>query len=382
MATTSFQNAELSSASRKTPRVLVVDDDPRLLRACARTLERSGYRVVCAANGEEALAIVNAEQVDLVVSDILLPQMTGVELLSTIRLERSSLPVILTTGAPTLESATHAVDLGASAYLAKPFDVHKLRSTVRRALERSKLTELSASGVRRLPGAGVSMDAAIDKLWVALQPIQQSQDGSIFGYEALMRSDHPAFPHPGVLLEFAVRANAVWALGRAMRDRIARAALTLQDHQHVFVNVSPRELTDPELYSPSSALGTMAHRVVLEITERASLDEVDDVPGRIQALRKLGYRIAVDDLGVGYSGLAAMVMLEPDIVKIDMSLVRDVQASSRKQTLIRSVTQISKDLGVRVVAEGIESEPERDTIVALGCDLLQGYFIGRPARCG
>ncbi|MCP5157694.1 MAG: EAL domain-containing protein, partial [Ectothiorhodospiraceae bacterium] len=125
-------------------------------------------------------------------------------------------------------------------------------------------------------------------------------------------------------------------------------------------------------------LSKQAHRVVFEITERASLDDVPDASSRVAALRKLGFRIAIDDLGAGYAGLASFAQLEPDVVKYDMSLIRDVHQSPTKQKVLESMTRLFAELDLLVISEGVETPEERDTLTALGCDLLQGYQFARP----
>lgn len=93
----------------------------------------------------------------------------------------------------------------------------------------------------------------------------------------------------------------------------------------------------------------------------------------------MGFRIAIDDLGAGYAGLTSFATLEPELVKLDMSLVRDIDKNPMKEKLVRSMTALCKDLGMLVVAEGVETTRERDLLVELGCDLLQGFLLGRPA---
>jgi EAL domain-containing protein (putative c-di-GMP-specific phosphodiesterase class I) len=148
----------------------------------------------------------------------------------------------------------------------------------------------------------------------------------------------------------------------------------------LFINLHARDLADENLSSPSSALASIASRVVLEITERASLDDVKDVRSTVTRLREIGFRIAIDDLGAGYAGLTSFAQLEPEFVKLDMTLVRDVHLNAIKQKLVRSMATLCKDMGITVVAEGIEIPEERDSIVELGCDLLQGYLLARPGR--
>ena len=134
------------------------------------------------------------------------------------------------------------------------------------------------------------------------------------------------------------------------------------------------------MFSADAPLSAFASQVVLEITERASIDAIDGLPARIAALRQMGFRIAIDDLGSGYSGLSSIVQLHPDVVKLDMSLIRGVDPSRRSKKLIASLVGVCRELGILVVAEGIETAAERDALVRAGCDLLQGYLFARPQR--
>jgi len=148
----------------------------------------------------------------------------------------------------------------------------------------------------------------------------------------------------------------------------------------VFVNIHSLDLADASLLSSDGPLSRCARRVVIEVTERASLEAVPDARARIRTLREMGFRIAVDDLGAGYAGLSSFVALEPEIVKLDIGLVRGADAEPVKQKLIASICGLCRDLGILVVAEGVETASEREILVRLGCDLLQGYLIGRPQR--
>jgi EAL domain-containing protein (putative c-di-GMP-specific phosphodiesterase class I) len=139
---------------------------------------------------------------------------------------------------------------------------------------------------------------------------------------------------------------------------------------------------DDSLLDPSAPLSPFASRVVLEVTERASLDGVAELSNRVARLRSLGYRLAIDDLGAGYAGLASFAALTPEIVKLDMVLVRGLDHDPVKQKLVASMGRLCGELGIEVVAEGIETEDERRAAVASGCGLLQGFLIGRPARLG
>jgi EAL domain-containing protein (putative c-di-GMP-specific phosphodiesterase class I) len=124
----------------------------------------------------------------------------------------------------------------------------------------------------------------------------------------------------------------------------------------------------------------VAHRIFLEITERAAIHNVLEIRDRVAQLRRAGYRIAVDDLGAGYAGLTSFATLEPDVVKLDMALTQGSDTNPVKRRLIRAMRGVCDDLGILIVAEGIETAAERDTVTELGCDFVQGFFLATPER--
>jgi EAL domain-containing protein (putative c-di-GMP-specific phosphodiesterase class I) len=215
---------------------------------------------------------------------------------------------------------------------------------------------------------------------MAYQPIVRWPERTVFAYEALVRSNEPSLKSPLDLLDAAERLGRLRDLGRKARALVAASVPEAPQDALLFVNLHAADLSDPELSSATSPLARIAPRVVLEITERASLDEVRDVPGKISRLRHLGFRVAVDDLGAGYAGLATFSQLDPEFVKLDISLVRGVDASRKKRSVVRAMTHLcTKDLAVQVVSEGVETVGERDALESEGCGLLQGYLFARPA---
>jgi len=213
---------------------------------------------------------------------------------------------------------------------------------------------------------------------MAFQPIVSLSTGGPVAYEALVRSEEHGFLGPGQLFDHAERSGRVLDLGRAIRELCADAAAQLPRGADLFVNLHPEELADASLFATSSPLSSCAERVVLEITERRGLEDVADVVDRMRRLRSMGFRLAIDDLGAGYAGLTTLAQLEPEFVKLDMSLTRDVAASPLRQRLIGSMVRVCDDLGMKVVAEGVETVHELSKLSELGCDLLQGYHFSRP----
>jgi EAL domain-containing protein (putative c-di-GMP-specific phosphodiesterase class I) len=379
----------LTSEPKTRPRILVVDDDEALLRCHSRILTAGGYQVDTALDGEAALRAARETSFDVILSDIDMPRMNGLAFLSGVRTFDLDVPVLLITGKPDLDSAVRAVEYGALRYLQKPVAIEELCKVVDDAARLHRIAKAKrqalelAGGHERWAGdrAGLtaSFDRAVEGFTMAYQPIVSWSGRLTFAYEALLRSSEPSLPNPGAMLDAAERLGRVRDLGRRIRDRAAQAISNLGKDTLLFVNLHAEDLLDEHLLDPSSPLTQVARRVVLEVTERASLQNLAGVPARVAALKRLGFRMAIDDLGAGYSGLTSFTLLNPSVVKLDMALVRDVDKEPRGQTLVRTMIAMCKELGILVVAEGVQTPGERDTLARAGCDLMQGYLFGRPA---
>lgn len=379
-------------ARKNLGRVLVADDDPVLCALCQATLWAEGWDVVLAADGDEALEHIAAtsEPFDCVVSDVNMPGTSGLALLDQIRERDDDIPVVLVTGDPSLYSAMVALNHGAVSYLTKPFDPDALAEAVARAARRHGLARMQRKAAALLDLGGTPaavedradlearFDQAIAHLWMAFQPIVEVTTGRIVAYEALLRTEEPSLRRPDLFLGVAERLGRVQEVGRMVRAAVARAAADAPRGADLFVNLHGVELNDEQLFAPTSPLAKLADRVVLEITERVALDRVADAPTRVAMLRKLGYRIAVDDLGAGYAGLASLAALEPEVIKLDLSLIRGIDQHPTKRRVVGAMGTLCRELGGRVVAEGVETEAERAAVADAGIDLMQGYLFARP----
>ena len=232
---------------------------------------------------------------------------------------------------------------------------------------------------RDLADLEVKFERAIQKVHMHFQPIVDATSKAIFGYEALLRSKDPDLPHPGALLDAAERLNRLDKLGRVVRAQTAKVFAKAETSRgYLFVNLHALDLLDKSLSSRFSPLTKIANRVVLEITERASLEGVSDIRFRVAELRQMGFRIAIDDLGAGHARMNRFTPLDTDFVKLDMSLVRDIDTHPMKQGLVRSIIELCRAQKILVIGEGVETQAECDFLVGAGCDLLQGYLIARP----
>lgn len=369
-------------------RVLAVDDEPAFREINEAILSGAGYSVEVAATGAEAVLALGKGDFDLVLSDIRMPDMSGIQLLRAVRERDLDLPVILVTGSPSLDTALEAIEHGALLYLVKPVAADVLCEAVARGVRLSRLARLKREALNQFgqgdkllgdrAGLEATFDRALSSLWLAAQPIVSARGGALFAHEILVRSRESLLASPGGLFAAAERLGRTQVLGRAIR-RGAAEILGRNLGAELFVNVLPADLADDDLLSAAAPLSRHARRVVLEITERAALEGIPEASQRIRSLRVMGYRLALDDLGAGYAGLSTYTILEPEIVKLDMSLIRGLDRELVKQKLVRSFVEVCHELGTQVVAEGIETPEERGAATSLGCDLLQGFLIGRPA---
>lgn len=369
-------------------RVLVVDDDEAILRTLARVLKRLGHNVETAPDGRAAAALLDHGAFDVVLSDVAMPGMNGMELLLAVRRVDLDVPVVLMTGMPDLATATRAVELGALRYLTKPIDADLLGKVIDQAVRLCRMARVKrqalalVGNVHQFVGDRAGLEArfghALDTLWMAYQPIVSWRDKRVYAYEALVRTGEPTLLNPLALISAAERLGRLHDLGRAVRKDVAASAALAGCK--LFVNLHSLDFTDKELCSTEAPLSRCAAQVVLEITERESLDQIPGIQLHLKTLRELGYQIAVDDLGAGYAGLTSLAQLQPEVVKIDMSLVRDVDHEPIKRVLVGMMLRAAREMNMAVIAEGVETAAERDTLLELGCDLLQGYLLAKPGR--
>jgi EAL domain-containing protein (putative c-di-GMP-specific phosphodiesterase class I)/CheY-like chemotaxis protein len=344
--------------------------------------------VTVAYSGREAIEKTRTTSFNAIVSDLNMPDVDGRALLRAIRADNLDVPFVFLTGSPDTESAIEAVEYGAFRYLVKPAPADQLLDVVTKAARWHRLAMVRREAAGELQGrligdrAGLEarFDSALDKLWMAMQPIVSWNTQAVLAYEALARTDESTLRNPSELFDAAERLGRTRQIGRAIRSKVATLIPQAPEAALLFVNLHPTDLEDAELLSDEGALAPFARRIVLEITERAALDHISGLRDRVMALRALGYRIAVDDLGAGYAGLSSFAAIEPDVVKADMSLVRGIEQSAVKQKLVAAIATLCHDLGIQLVAEGIETPAERECVCSLGGDALQGYLFARPAR--
>ena len=386
MSADSREFAPLKDLEEEHSRVLFVDDDPNVTRAMKVALRKEPYEILTAGSGQEALEILETRRCAVVVSDERMPGMSGAELLARVRERHPDTIRIVLTGQASVDAAMQAINQAQVwRFLMKPCAPEDLALCLSSALEergrrmrydgwRATRSESKALGLQD------AFTRALDTSYMVFQPIIRAHGGEVYGYECLVRCSDPEISQPGTLIGLAEDLGQVADLDRHIHRLIADGIPGAPAGVQFLVNLHPDSLSDEGMFERGGPLDAHAGRVVLEVTERCALKSTDELHGKLDELRERGFRIALDDLGAGYAGLSSFALLSPNVVKLDMGLIRAVHESPTRCKLIQSMTTLCRELDILTIAEGVETEQECNKVVELGCDLLQGYLLAPPSR--
>ena len=222
-----------------------------------------------------------------------------------------------------------------------------------------------------------------ESLSTVYEPIVRLDDRSTIGYEALVRGPvGSGLETPMKLFSVAENANLEYELDNLCRRLGLRNARGIGPGEKLFLNILPTSIHDPEFANEDfqrtlDAMGLAPQSLVLEVSERQAISNYPIFREAIDHFLRLGFAIALDDTGAGYSSLEAALELNPDFLKVDMSLIRGIDENPQKQELLSGLQRLASRMDATVIAEGIETEEEFATVAALGCTYGQGYGIGR-----
>ena len=215
----------------------------------------------------------------------------------------------------------------------------------------------------------------------AFQPIVDVRDQTIFAHEALVRGVNGE----GALSVLdQVNDSNRYRFDQQCRTKAIATASTLAMQTHLSINFMPNAVYRPELCIRSTLEAARAHnfpldRLIFETLESEHVDNYRHLTNILREYREFGFKTAIDDFGAGYSGLNLLADFQPDLIKLDMALIRDVDRDRVRQVIVRGIVTICEQLGVTVIAEGIESAGERDFLADCGIFLMQGYWFAKPA---
>lgn len=366
-------------------RLLVASPNPKRRAGITSVLQRdSRNSVIDAVDAQEAFAALAGSEFDLVILDVDLPLPGWRAVVSAAREAHPGALRMLVTHQGALEETGIAFEKGdIHKFVFYPFQVEEVEEATRELLDLGetirRFRDTEAGVEQHLRRFGEAVDRG--SLRLVQQPIVRTSDGSLYGVELLLRSVHPELAGPLEVLEAVERCHRILHLGLVVNRLAATWARRVPENVLLFVNLHPAQLGDPQLMETFAPLLPFARRVVLEITERSGLAEVGSWEGSVETLTANGFRVAIDDLGAGYSTLNMLVALEPAIVKVDASLVRDIDRNLRKQGVLSLLVRMAGLVGAELIAEGVETREEFDAAVRCGVELIQGFYVARPQDC-
>ena len=377
-------------------RILIADDEPALRDALADLLAHEDGVVLVgeAGNADQAIELADSRRPDVALVDVSMPAGGGARAAREIIRVSPDTRVIALSAYEDRPTVLAMLRAGAVGYLvkgtasedllrsiSKVFDggaslsadlidgiVDELSSQLRRMeIESEHVVSRRGEIDRFLSGNGVTM---------VYQPIVDLRNREVVGFEALARFHALPLRPPNewfaeaVQLELGVQLELM-----AIRNAMAGLALIPTD-TYLSVNCSPRAAMSPEL---AALVGVHAPRMVVEITEHEAIEDYALLAAMLSDLRDRGLRVAIDDAGAGFASLRHTLLLRPDIVKVDTSLTRQIDGDRAKRALTSALVSFSDEMGIAIIAEGIETPEELETLVSLGVPFGQGFYLGEPA---
>jgi len=380
-------------------RVFVVDDQKAITSLLASILADAGLQEVIEVNDSRDVPHLLAEGIpDLIILDLHMPHVDGYDLIDVVNQASGDefVPMLVLTG-DTSQTASHrAFGRGAHDVITKPIDptdvIQRVRSQLGTRALHEQLRAAKAALEMQLEGIRVTaqvnqadLDDRRSRIEESLaaggprsvfQPVVELATGRVVGFEALARFDE--HPVRGPDRWFADASDVGMSVDlEAQAARTALAGLDALDaDQFLTINVSP-SLVMAGL--PSRIGWTVPwERVVIELTEHVAIEDYPTLLDTLAPIREAGARLAIDDTGAGFASMRHVLLLAPDILKLDISLCRGVDSDSPRRALASAMVAFAADIGAVIIAEGIETAGEHATLNELGVQYGQGYLLGRP----
>lgn len=381
-------------------KILVIEDETGIRDMLVDFLTLMNFQVLKAADGWSGIQLAREFQPDLILCDIAMPDIDGFDVLHRLHqeLDTAAIPFIFLTARVEKSDMRQARLLGADDYITKPFSSDELLEAITIRLQRySTITQasmhrpLGKSPTQLVQEADLQRAIAQSELVLYYQPQISLKTDRIVGVEALVRWQHPqrGLLGPNEFIALAEQSGLIeplgeWVLWEACKQLNIwhQAGFT---NLKVAVNVSSLQLSQGKLCQ--NVADALAQNKVdsqfleLELTETAILKNINASVEKLQAVKELGLQVAVDDFGTGYASLEYLQHLPFDTLKIDRCFVQLLDQNQKNRAIVSALIQMAHSLNLKVIAEGVETEGERNFLSRQGCDEVQGYFYSAPLPC-
>jgi len=380
-------------------RVLIADDEESVLDVLSAVMAAESDLEVAgsARDAETAIQLATREQPDVAILDVRMPGGGGPRAAREILRRSPASKIIALSAHEEVDSVLEMLRAGALGYVVKGDSTDAIVRAIHRSLEHQgtfssqvtgdmahalaeQLHLVSQGGKQRRQELedriGSVLDGDGDELFMAYQPIFDLQDGHVVGLEALARFRSPPDRSTDTWLAEAEAVGRLLELELACLRTALRDLERLPQDAYLSLNVSPATAVAPELHDVLD--GLPPERLVLEMTEHARVDDYPALKAALGGLRERGIRLAIDDAGAGFASLRHIVLLHPDLIKLDMTLTRDVHVDETRQALVVALVAFGSQIGASVIAEGVETEEQLATLRQAGVQFGQGFHLARP----
>jgi EAL domain-containing protein (putative c-di-GMP-specific phosphodiesterase class I)/ActR/RegA family two-component response regulator len=412
-------NAAIAMQSGAYGRLLILDDDAAVGTFMESTAARLGFDARAAAHPDSFFTLVDQWSPTHIAIDLVMPEMDGVEVLVELAKRKCKARIIITSGigGRVLEAAARSADehgLNIIGALAKPFPITALKNLLLPAEPGPPVETKPAGPKKDANGEATTRLSSIDvvtrdfahaltnhEVHLLYQPKVDCASGRLAGFEALARWTHPVHGLilPDQFIPFAETSGLIDALTDEVLDQAAKWLTTEWPRVaaafpsppapkdaianiSMSINLSAKTLSDLAFVDRVTDWCEYREidpaRVIFELTETSAMEDPTTSLALLTRLRMKGFHLSIDDFGTGYSSMLQLVRMPFSEIKVDKSFVMTALKSKESRTVVRSIVELGRSLGIKVVAEGVEDSETLEYLEQIGCDLAQGYFVGRP----
>ena len=386
--------------------ILVIEDDYVIRENILKILKAERFDVMGAENGMQGLSLAMSNLPDVILCDVLMPELNGYGVLMALRANpaTATVPFVFLTGKTDRAEMRQGMELGADDYLTKPFTKAELVGAIAIRLKKQEaFAELyntlqiqsnefiiQQNADEKLAQQKRSLYRALkrEEFLVYYQPQISMNTGKIVGAEALVRWQHheKGLIPPTEFIPVAEKTGFIIPLGEWILQTACKQVQAWKNDGfsglRVAVNLSPRQFHQPDLSSRVALIlekiGLEPSSLELELTESLMVEDVKSAIATLTQLKNLGISISIDDFGTGYSSLSYLTQYPFDTLKIDRSFVRNITDGSRNAAIVKAIIEMAHSLCLEVIAEGVETQAEKDFLLRSECDVMQGYLFSPP----
>ncbi|MCC5664187.1 EAL domain-containing response regulator [Nostoc sp. CHAB 5784] len=384
------------------PKILIIEDEEAVRENLLDLLEAEDFETIAAANGRIGVHLAISEVPDLILCDMMMPQLDGYGVLTALRQDPSTatIPFIFLTAKSAKSDFRQGMNMGADDYITKPFTRAELLSAIMNRLEKYATLKkyLSPQTVinnlsPKMQLLEISLHRAIkqhnfEEFEIYYQPIVDIASGKIVAAESLLRWQSPevGLVYPTEFIPLAESTGLIVPLGKWVLKRVCKQIKSWRDigiyPLMLAVNLSVLEFNQPDfihkIVNFMDINGLEPHYLELELTESMIMQDVNSAIATMKKLQSLGVKIAIDDFGTGYSSLIYLKNLPINTLKIDRYFIHNVATDPQKSAITKALIQMAHNLNLDVVAEGVETEAELAFLRQHNCNYMQGFLFSRP----